>query len=63
MPFFKEVDGVKVFVDAIRNKLEKYENYNTTLVNTQKYLYQVLGLQNVNRFSKATMWMFWGLQK
>ena len=61
LPFVKEVNGVRLAIDAIRNKLAVVENYNTTLTNTHIVLYQVLGLHNNNRFTKATMWICWGL--
>ena len=63
MKFVKEVSGVKLAPVATKNKLTTCDNCNATLVNTHIALYQVLGLQNNNKFTHATMWICWGYQK
>ena len=63
MTFVKEVNGVKLSPSAIKNKLVDCDNYNATLVNTYIALFQVLGLQNNNKCTHATIWICWGYQK
>ena len=57
MAFVKEVSGVKLSPAAIKHKLADCDNYNDTLVNTHTTLYQVVDLQNNNKFTHATMWI------
>ena len=63
MEFVKEVSGVKLSPTTIKHKISNCDNYNDTLVNTHIALYEVLGLQNNNKFTHATMWICWGYQK
>ena len=61
--FVKEFGGVKLAPATIKHKLADYDNYNDTLVNTHTALYQVLGMQNNNKFTNTTIWICSGYQK
>ena len=63
MAFVKEFCGVKLAHTTIKHKLDDYDNYNDSLVNTHIALYQVLGMQNNKKFTHTTMWICWGYQK
>ena len=63
MAFVKEDSGVKLAPATIQNKLADCDDYNANLVNTHIALYQVLRLQNKNKFTHATMSICWGYQK